>query len=73
MSNNTNVFSEESKQQVLDTLFALATEVKSTNVAAIKLYLELANEQSSASAPDLSFAQAIELLKSHDTDTITLD
>lgn len=70
MSNNP-VFSDESKQKVLDKLFQLATE--KDNVPAIKLYLELADEQAGASAADLTFAQAIELLKSHDTDTITLD
>lgn len=71
MSNNQKVFSEESIQQVLDTLFALATEGK--NTTAIKLYLELATEQTGQSSAELTLAQAVELLKSHDSDSITLD
>lgn len=56
-----NVFSEQAKQQVLENLFALATECKSTNVSAIKLYLDLADEQTPSES--LTTEQAIELLR----------
>lgn len=70
MPNNSEVFSAESKQKVLDTLFRLASEEKS--VPAIKLYLELADLAQDKGA-DLSFEQAVELLKHHDTERITVD
>lgn len=66
------VFSEQAKQQVLENLFSLATEFKSTNVSAIKLYLELA-EQTQGQGADLSLEQAVELLKQHDTERITVN
>ncbi len=59
-----NVFSDEHKQQVLDNLFQLATEPKSTNVSAIKLYLELANEQSPTDT--LTLEDAIEIIRHND-------
>ncbi len=56
-----DVFSEESKQQVLETLFKIATDNKSASVPAIKLYLELANERPSAET--LTTEQALEILR----------
>ncbi|MBK6765539.1 MAG: hypothetical protein IPG71_04190 [bacterium] len=70
MPTNTAIFSADSKQAVLETLFRLAREEKS--VPAIKLYLELA-EQAQDNGADLSFEQAVELLKQHDTERITVD
>jgi len=57
-----DVFSAERKQQVLENLFTLATDDKSNTVAAIKLYLELAN----GAAPDetITLEHALELLRS---------
>ncbi len=56
-----DVFSQEAKQQVLETLFAIATENKSASLPAIKLYLDLAAEQST---PDLlTVEQALEILR----------
>ncbi|NUO19819.1 hypothetical protein HUU59_10255 [bacterium] len=56
-----NIFDKKSKQKVLDNLLALACENKSTNVSAIKLYLELA----AAEQPDdtLTTEHAIEILR----------
>ncbi len=62
-----NIFTEKAKQKVLDTLYDLATEAKSTNVSAIKLYLELAGDQSPAES--LTTEQALEILRCAATHT----
>ncbi|MCB9357572.1 MAG: hypothetical protein H6505_03275 [Calditrichaeota bacterium] len=56
-----HLFSPEAQQEVLEALFRLATEKDS--VPAIKLYLELAQEQSPAQLESLTLIQALELLR----------
>lgn len=56
-----DVFSEEAKQQVLGNLFDLATEPKSANVSAIKLYLDLMGEQTPSES--LTVDQAMTILR----------
>lgn len=56
-----NYFSDENKNKVLDALFQIASEPKSTNVSAIKLYLELAEEQ--VSPEELTTEKALEILR----------
>lgn len=57
-----NIFSDENIQQVLETLFELATD--KGNVPAIKLYLELANDQVPQDA--LTLEQVIQIVKTED-------
>jgi len=54
-----NYFSNENRQQVLKHLFALATE--GSNSTAIKLYLDLAAEQSPTE--NLTVEQALAILR----------
>ena len=54
-----DIFSPDSKQKILDTLYEMAEE---KNLSAIKLYLDLCSERTPSESPDLSFEQALKLL-----------
>lgn len=64
-----NIFSDEKKQEVLDALFTLATDSAKGNVSAIKLYLELAGEQTPSDA--LTLETAIDVIRDLTNDNET--